>query len=69
MSEGSKTLSSQDDLFVGVKDAKKRKAGMEVFTAFIGHPKKHDPAHAQLKENGWTMAKQGFHPQDADKGR
>ena len=63
----SKTLLSQNDLFVGVKDAKKHKAGLEVFTAFISHPKKHDPAHVQLGETGWAMAKQVFHPQDADK--
>ena len=40
---------------------------MEVFTAFIGHPKKHDPAHVQLKVTGWAMAKRVFHRQDADK--
>ena len=39
---------SQSDLFVGIKDAKKRKANLEVFTAFIGHPMKHDPAQVQL---------------------
>ena len=62
MSDGSKTLLFQDDPLVGVKDAKKRKAGMEVFTAFIGHPKKHDPAHVKLRETGWAMAHRVFHP-------
>ena len=66
-SDGSRTLKSQNDLFLGIKDAKKRKANLEVFNAFIGHPKRHDPAHVQLGVIGWAMAKQVFHPQDADK--
>ena len=37
--------------------AKNLRADIEVFTAFISHPKKHDPAHVQLKETGWAMAK------------
>ena len=66
-SEGSRTITPQDDPFVSEKDAKKHKAGMDVFSAFIGHPKKHDPAYVQLKATGWTMAKRVFHPKDADK--
>ena len=38
---------------------------MDVFTAFIGHPKKYDPAH--VKVTGWAMAKRVFHLQEADK--
>ena len=36
-------------------------------SAFISHPKKHDPAHFQLMVTGWAMAKRVFHPQDAHK--
>ena len=56
-SDGSRTLMSQNDPFVGIKDAKKHKANLEVFTAFIGHPKKHDLAHVQLRETDRAMAK------------
>ena len=56
-SDGSRALFSQNDPFVGIIDAKKHKAGLEVFIAFIDHPKKHYPAYAQLVETGWAMAK------------
>ena len=66
-SDGSRTLKSQNDPFVSIKDAKKHKNNLEAFTAFIGHPNKYDPAHVQLRETGWAMANQVFHPQNADK--
>ena len=41
---------------------RKHKAYSDVFNAFTGHPKKHDPAHVKLRETGWAMAQRVFHP-------
>ena len=46
---------------------KKRKADMDVFHAFIGHPRKRDPSHVKLLEAGWAMAKRVFHPREAER--
>ena len=46
---------------------KKHKANMDLFNAFIGHPKKHDPSHVKLLEAGWAMAKRVFHPPEAER--
>ena len=56
-SDGLRTLKSQHDPFEGIKDAKKCKANLDVFNVFIGHHKRPDPAHVQLGETGWAMAK------------
>ena len=66
-SEGSKTLKFQHDLFESVKDTKKPKVNLEVFKAFIGHPRWHDLAHVQLGDPRWAMAKRVFLPQDVDR--
>ena len=42
--------------FESIVDSRKHKANIEVFNAFIGHPKKRDPSHVKLKETGWDMA-------------
>ena len=55
--EGQETLKSHGDLFEHIVDSRKCKADIEVFNAFIGHPKKHDPSHIKPKETGWAMAK------------
>ena len=62
--EGQETLQSHDDLFEGIADSRKHKANMEVYNAFIGHPKKHDPSHVKLRETGWAMAQMMFHSQE-----
>ena len=56
-SDRSRTIKSQDNPFQGIKEAKMCKANLELFYAFIGHLKRHDPAHVQLGETGWAMAK------------
>ena len=50
--EGQETLKSRGDLFEGKVDSRNSKANMEVYNAFIGHPKKHDPSHVKFKETG-----------------
>ena len=35
---------------------------MDVFAAFLGPPKKHDPANIKLKGTGWAMAQRVLHP-------
>ena len=43
-------------------NTRKHKVCSDVFNAFTGHPKKHDPAHVKLRETGWAMAQRVFHP-------
>ena len=45
-----------------IKDTRKSKACADVFAAFLGPPKKCDPAHIKLRETGWAMAQRVFHP-------
>ena len=65
--EGQETLKSHGDPFDGIADFRKHKANMEVYNAFIGHPKKHDPSHVKLKKTGRGMAKRVFHPLEAER--
>ena len=48
-------------------DSRKHKANQEVYTAFIGHSRKHDPSHVKLQEAGRAMAKRVFHPLEAER--
>ena len=48
-------------------DSRKHKANQEVYTAFIGNPRKRDPSHVKLQEAGWAMAKRVFHPPEAER--
>ena len=50
-----------------IRDMRKHKACSDVFAAFAGPPKKHDPAHFKLREMGWAMAQRVFHPQEAER--
>ena len=54
-SEGQRTLKSQGDPFESIGDSRKRKANLEVYNTFIGHPKKCDPSYVKLKETGWAI--------------
>ena len=47
-----------------MKNPRKRKAASEVFSAFLGPPKKRDPSHVKLREMGWAMTQRVFHPTD-----
>ena len=49
--EGIATLKPSDP-FESILNPKKHKANMDMFNAFIGHPKKHDPSHIKLMEAG-----------------
>ena len=46
---------------------RKRKAHMEVFSAFNGRPRGNDPMHIKLWEAGLAMAKRVFHPPEAER--
>ena len=50
------------NLFTSIQNPKMCKANMEMFHAFIGHPKGSDPSHIQLLEAGFAMAQRVFHP-------
>ena len=65
--EGIATLKPRSDPFEGIVDSRKRKAYSEVYTAFIGNPRKRDPSHVKLLEAGWAMAKRVFHPPEAER--
>ncbi len=65
--EGQDALKSHNDPFECIVDSRKCKANIEVFNAFIGQPKKHDPSHIKLKETGWAMAKRVFHLPEAER--
>ena len=65
--EGIATLKPSSDPFGSITDSRKRKANLEVYNAFIGHPKKRDPSHVKLLEAGWAMAKRVFHPPEAER--
>ena len=65
--EGIVTLKPRSDPFEGIVDSRKCKAYSEVYTAFIGHPKRRDPSHVKLLEAGWAMAKRVFHPPEAER--
>ena len=45
-----------------IKDTRQCKACADVFAAFSGPPKKHDPSHVKLKKTGWAIAQRVFHP-------
>ena len=62
-----KTLYSQCGVIPidSIINVKKRKACSDIFPAFVGPPKKLDPAHVKLRETGWTMAQRVFHPKEA----
>ena len=57
-SDGSKTLTSPHDPFEGMKHSKKHKVNLEVYNAFIGYPKRHDPFHVQLGSKAWLWPKE-----------
>ena len=59
--EGIATLKPSSDRFGSITDSRKRKADLEVYNAFIGHPEKCDPSHVKLMVTGWAMAKRVFH--------
>ena len=65
--EGIVTLKPHSDPFEGIVDSRKCKAYLEVYTAFIGNPKRRDPSHIKLLEAGWAMAKRVFHPPEAER--
>ena len=45
-----------------IKNIRKHNASADVFAAFSGPPKKHDPSHVKLKKTGWAIAQRVFHP-------
>ena len=49
--EDQETLNPSDP-FENIADSRKHKDYIEAFNAFVGHPKKHDPAHLKLNEAG-----------------
>ena len=53
--------------FAIIWSPRKRKANLDVFHAFNGHPKGDDPNHVKLLEAGFAMAKRVFHPPEADR--
>ena len=64
-----KTLYSQSGAnpIESIRDTRKCKACCDVFAAFAGPPKKHDPAHIKLRETGWAKAQRVFHPPEAER--
>ena len=65
--EGIATLKPHSDPFEGIVDSRKHKVYLEVYTAFIGHTRKHGPSHVKLQKAGWAMAKRVFHPLEAER--
>ena len=45
---GSETLKPHDDPFGSIENPRKHKANQEVYTAFIGHSRKHYPSQVKL---------------------